>query len=126
MLLKLCFIWIFTFSFYLFNIVSPIHGQSVDHAKLFSEKFGGNVSSSFSNNFSPTTQSVELVYDSPTTIVFRGDLLIQFTSLPNTKIWQAVDLLKDEGHQINQIVNTGSGTPGNPHTLYIIMSKPLK
>jgi hypothetical protein len=126
MLLKLCLIWIFTLiGFYLFNIVSPIQGQEVDHAKLFSEKFSGNVSSSFSNNFSPTTQSVELVYDSPTTIVFRGDLITPFSSTVNTKIWEAVDLLKGEGYQLNQIVNTGSGTAGNPHTLYIIMSKPL-
>jgi hypothetical protein len=91
-------------------MVSPIQGQGVDHAKLFSEKFGGNDSSSFNNNFSPTTQSVELVYDSPTTIVFRGDLITQFTSVPNTKIWEAVDLLKDEGYQLNQIVNTGAGS----------------
>jgi len=96
--------------FCLFDIVSPIQGQGVDHAKLFSEKFGGNDSSSFNNNFSPTTQSVELVYDSPTTIVFRGDLITQFTSVPNTKIWEAVDLLKGEGYQLNQIVNTGAGS----------------
>ena len=111
--------------FCLFNLVSPIQGQGVDHAKLFSEKFSGNDSSSFNNNFSPTTQSVELVYDSPTTIVFRGDLITQFTSFPNTKIQEAVDLLKGEGYQLNQIVNTGAGSVGNPHTLYIIMSKPL-
>ena len=110
--------------FCLFNIVSPIQGQGVDHAKLFSEKFGGNASPSFNNNFSSTTQSVELVYDSPTTIVFRGDLITQFTSVPNTKIWEAVDLLKGGGYQLNQIVNTGAGSVGNPHTLYIIMSKP--
>ena len=67
---------------------------------------------------------MELVYNSPTTIVFRGDLLTQFTSVPNTKIWEAVDLLKGEGYQLNQIVNTGAGSVGNPHTLYIIMSKP--
>jgi hypothetical protein len=126
MLLKLCFISVITLiCFYSFNMISTIQGQGVNHAKLFSEKFGGNDSSSFSNNFSPTTQSVEVVYDSPTTIVFRGDLLTQFTSVPNTKIWAAVDLLKGEGYQLNQIVNTGSGTAGNPHTLYIIMSKPL-
>ena len=122
MLLKICFVSILTLTcFYSFNIVSPIQGQGVNHAKLFSEKFSGNDSSSFNNNFSPTTQSVELVYDSPTTIVFRGDLITQFSSVPNTKIWEAVDLLKGEGYQLNQIVNTGSGTPGNPHTLYIIM-----
>jgi len=125
MLLKICFMSILTLiCFCLFNIVSSIQGQGVDHAKLFSEKFGGNDSSSFNNNFSPTTQSVELVYDSPTTIVFRGDLITQFTSVPNTKIWEAVDLLKGEGYQLNQIVNTGAGSVGNPHTLYIIMSKP--
>jgi hypothetical protein len=56
MLLKLHFMWIFTLiCFCLFNIVSPIQGQGVDHAKLFSGKFSGNDSSSFSNNFSPTT-----------------------------------------------------------------------
>jgi len=37
--------------FCVFNMVSPIQGQGVDHAKLFSEKFGGNDSSSFNNNF---------------------------------------------------------------------------
>ena len=126
MLLKICFISVITLiCFYSFDIISTIQGQVVDHAKLFAEKFSGNDSSSFSNNFSPTTQYVELIYDRPTTIVFRGDLLTQFTSVPNTKIWAAVDLLKGEGYQLNQIVNTGSGTPGNPHTLYIIMSKPL-
>ena len=84
--MKSCFIWIFILiGFYSFNIVFPIQGQSVDHAKLFSDKFGGNISSSFSNNFSPTTQSVEFVYDSPTTIAFRGDLITQFSSTVNTK-----------------------------------------
>src|SRR6476469_4684802 len=126
MLLKICFIPILTLiCFCLFNIVSPIHGQGVvDHAKLFSEKFSGNDSSSFNNNFSPTTQSVELVYDSPTTIFFRGDLIIQFSSVPNTKIWEAVDLLKGEGYHPDQIVITGAGSVGNPHALYVIMSKP--
>ena len=81
----------------LFGIVSPIQGQVVDYAILFSEKFGRNVSPSFSNNFSPTTQSVEIVYDIPTTIVFR-DLITQFSSAVNTKIWEAVDLLKGEGY----------------------------
>src|SRR6476469_6961370 len=120
MLLKICFIPILTLiCFCLFNIVSPIHGQGVvDHAKLFSEKFSGNDSSSFNNNFSPTTQSVELVYDSPTTIVFRGDLITQFTSVPHTKIWEAVDLLKGEGYQLNQIVNTGTGSVKSTYTIY--------
>lgn len=127
MLLKICFMSILTLTcFCIFNIVSPIRGQGVvDHAKLFSEKFSGNVSSSFNNNFSPTTQTVELIYDSPTTIVFRGDLITQFSSTVNIKIWEAVDLLKGEGYQLNQIITTGAGTAGNPHTLYIIMSKPL-
>lgn len=59
----------------IFNIVSPIQGQGVvDHAKLFSEKFSGNTSSSFNNNFSPTTQTVELIYDSPTTIIFAATM----------------------------------------------------
>ena len=121
MLLKICFVSILTLTcFYSFNIVSPIQGQAVNHTKLFSEKFSGNVSSSFSNNFSPTTQFLELVYDSPTTIVFRGDLITQFSSTVNTKIWEAVDLLKGEGYQLNQIVNTGSGTAGNPHTLDLL------
>jgi hypothetical protein len=125
MLLKIFFMSILTLTgFCLYNIVSPIQGQGVDHAKLFSEKFSGNDSSSFNNNFSPTTQSVELIYDSPTTIVFRGDLITQFSSVPNTKIWEAVDLLKGEGYHLDQIVITGAGSVGNPHALYVIMSKP--
>src|SRR6476469_2477672 len=119
MLLKICFISVITLiCFYSFDIISTIQGQVVDHAKLFAEKFSGNDSSSFSNNFSPTTQSVELIYDSPTTIVFRGDLLTQFTSVPNTKIWEAVDLLKGEGYQLNQIVNTGTGSVKSTYTIY--------
>src|SRR6478752_1298091 len=119
MLLKICFISVITLiCFYSFDMISTIQGQVVDHAKLFAEKFSGNDSSSFSNNFSPTTQSVELIYDSPTTIVFRGDLLTQFTSVPNTKIWAAVDLLKGEGYQLNQIVNTGTGSVKSTYTIY--------
>src|SRR6476619_7134033 len=125
MLLKICFISVITLiCFYSFDMISTIQGQVVDHAKLFAEKFSGNDSSSFSNNFSPTTQSVELIYDSPTTIVFRGDLLTQFSSVPNTKIWEAVDVLKGEGYHPDQIVITGAGSVGNPHALYVIMSKP--
>lgn len=128
MLLKLCIIPVFTFliCFYLFNIVFPIQGKEVDHAKLFSEILNRNDTPSFNSQFSTPTQLVELLYDSNTTIVFRGDVITPFTSVPNTKIWEAFDLLKGEGYQLNQIVNTGEGSVGNPYTLYIIMSKPLK
>jgi hypothetical protein len=111
--------------FYSFDIVSLIQGQGVNHAKLFSEILNRNDTLSFNSNFSTSTQLVEIVYESNTTIVFRGDLITQFTSVPNTKIWEAVDLLKGEGYQLNQIVNTGAGSVGNPHTIYIIMSKSL-
>lgn len=65
----------------------------------------------------------EVIFESPTTIVFRGDLIDTLQLKVNTQIWEAIDFLKNEGFKLDQILTTGAGSKGNPHDLYVIMSK---
>jgi len=69
---------------------------------------------------------VTVVYESPTTLVLVGDLLVvQFGGGygGNPFIWQAVDGFKAQGYTLNSVLLSGQGSQGNPHEWYIVMSK---
>ena len=69
---------------------------------------------------------VFMIYESATTIVLDGDLIIATQDLgfvQNPFIWQAVDEFKTQGYIIDSTSLTGQGSQGNPHKVYVVMSK---
>jgi hypothetical protein len=69
---------------------------------------------------------VTVVYESPTTLVLAGDLLVvQFGGGygGNPFIWQAVDGFKAQGYTLHSVLLSGQGSQGNPHEWFIVMSK---
>ena len=78
-----------------------------------------------------TTSCISLIYDSPTTVVFDGALLLLETGTileggrywPNPYIWRAVDQFKQQGYSLLSVELEGQGSRGNPHTIIVVMSK---
>jgi hypothetical protein len=69
---------------------------------------------------------ISLVYESASTIVFTGDLLVSTgTGLytDNQSPWKAVDGFEAQGYSIESISLAGQGSQGNPHKVYVVMSK---
>lgn len=69
---------------------------------------------------------VFLLYESATTVVLNGDLLIHRSPglyTDNPFIWQAVDEFKVQGYTGDSVIVSGQGSQGNPHQLYGVMSK---
>jgi hypothetical protein len=67
-----------------------------------------------------------LLYESATTVVLNGDLLIRSSPglyIDNPFIWQAVDEFKVQGYKVDSVMVSGQGSQGNPHELYVVMSK---
>lgn len=65
---------------------------------------------------------VEVRYESPTTVIIRGDLIYAFEF--NKDLWKAMDLLKNQhGYKLQQIMTSGVGSEGNPTVVYILMVK---
>ncbi len=67
-----------------------------------------------------------LLYESATTIVLNGDLLINQSPgvyIDNPFIWQAVDEFKVQGYAVDPVLVSGQGSQGNPHQLYVMMSR---
>jgi hypothetical protein len=70
---------------------------------------------------------ISLVHESPTMIVLNGDLLISTSPglySENTSLWKAVNMIKDAGYNtITSVELAGQGNQGNPHKLYVVMTK---
>lgn len=74
---------------------------------------------------------ISLIYDSPTTVVFDGSLLLlEIGSIfeggkywPNPYIWRVVDAFKAEGYTLVSTELEGQGSRGNPHTIIVVMEK---
>jgi hypothetical protein len=69
---------------------------------------------------------LSLVHESANTVVITGDLLITTGSglyTDNLAIWKAVDGFKAQGFTTDNILLGGQGSQGNPHRLYVVMSK---
>ena len=75
---------------------------------------------------------ISLIYESPNTLVFDGELLlIEIGSIlqggkywPNPYVWRAVDAFKAQGYTLVSTELEGQGSRGNPHSWNIVMSKP--
>jgi hypothetical protein len=73
-----------------------------------------------------TEACISLVHNSPTMVVLTGDLLVNTAALAyadNTSFWKAVNDLKNAGYTISSVELAGQGNQGNPHKLYVVMSK---
>ena len=74
-------------------------------------------------------QCVMLVYESPTTVVLNGEVLIfggsaeSIGNYPNSFLWKAVDAFKAQGYTISAIEMSGAGNKGSPNEFHVIMSK---
>jgi hypothetical protein len=72
---------------------------------------------------------VNLVYESPTTVVMNGNVLIfggsaeNKTFNPNPFLWKAVDGFKAQGYTITTIVMSGAGNDSSRDIFRVIMSK---
>lgn len=101
---------------------NAVYAQQQNMTQIIQEKFA---------------TSVSLIYESPNTAVLQGDLIISSGLLSNqnstsnyegglaanTDLWAAMDLLRNNGFKTQQIITTGQGSVGNPHTVYIVMTK---
>ncbi len=101
---------------------NTVYAQQQNMTQIIQEKFA---------------TSVSLIYESPSTAVLQGDLIISSGLLSsqnstsnyeggyatNTDLWVAMDLLRNNGFKTQQIITTGQGSVGNPHTVYIVMTK---
>ena len=85
-------------------------------------------------------KKLDLVYESPRTVVLNGETLIfggggqpldpenlpdleTLGNYPNSFLWMAVDGFKAQGYQIDCIMVGGQGSRGNPHEFVVVMSK---
>lgn len=112
--------------------VASVNAQSVDIAKVIKDKFTREIG--IGQVMPPVLHSwVEVIYESPNTIILQGDLITNERSvdqrlgtsgLLNTDLWAAMDLIKNQyAFKVQHIMNTGLGTVGNPTTVYILMTK---
>lgn len=92
-----------------------------------SERPKGNISRLI-EQLSPGTEQIPegfvyVVYESPTTVVLKGDALTVVGEY-NTILWKAVDLLENNhGYNLDQVVVNGLGSKDNPDRFYIVMTK---
>lgn len=88
-------------------------------------------------------EHVTIFYESPKTVILQGDLIaydtlesvtdpsgkpaeagvITHTNIQQTDLWEAMDLLRLHGFQLQQVMTSGVGSEGNPTVVYILMSK---
>jgi hypothetical protein len=60
------------------------------------------------NNIEKDADSaVKVIYESPKTVILQGDLITPIERLLNPKLWQAMDLLRDQyGFNIQHIITS--------------------
>jgi hypothetical protein len=131
-------------NFYILSIISALIflglTQTVN-AQVQSQPQPGNLSKMIEDKFvtvMPPSEGymqftnksqVDVVYESPTTIMLSGELLSTIspestTGFFNSGIWAAMDLLKnDYGFKVQQVMTSGVGSVGNPTNVYILMTK---
>ena len=97
--------------------------------KMIEDKFTMVIPPSGGYMQSANKSVVEVVYESPTTIMLSGELIATFapdstSGVFNSGIWAAMDLLKSQyGFKIQQVMTSGQGSVGNPTTIFILMTK---
>jgi hypothetical protein len=104
--------------------VGTIHAQQPSNlSKVIKDNFARELE--IGQVYPPVLHSwVEVIYESPNTIILQGDLItnersvderLRVSGLLNTDVWTAMDLLKNQyGFKIEHVMNTGLGTVENP------------
>ncbi len=87
---------------------------NVNFTQLFKEK----IKSQFLDLYA------SVVYQSPSTVVLEGEKLALGPGglLDNQYLWQAVDLVKQQGYTIESVTMSGLGTENNPDIYHVILS----
>jgi hypothetical protein len=114
--------------------ITSVNAQNppVNLAKVIQDKFNREIGTG--QVMPPVLHSwVEVIYESPNTIVLEGDLItndhsvdqrLQQNGQSNTDLWAAMDLLKNQyGFKVQQVMTSGVGSVGNPTSVYILMMK---
>ena len=68
---------------------------------------------------------MRVVYQSPTTVILVGHAKILNTKIAlvnNQQLWQAVDIVKEQGFTVDSVVTSGLSTINNPLVYHIILS----
>jgi len=113
--------------------LANLTSSTTNFTKLFEDKY----KKQFQNTdprvaASPkVTEYAKVNYESPTTILISGNLIIDdwlaFDSSVtrfNSILWEAMDLLKNQyGFKIQNMMTSGQGSVGNPTSVYILMTK---
>ena len=89
--------------------------QIVNFTQLFEQKFASYLGAS----------PVWIVYQSPTTVILVGHAKILNTKIAlvnNQQLWQAVDIVKEQGFNVDSVVTSGLSTINNPLVYHIILS----
>ena len=89
--------------------------QIVNFTQLFEQKFVSHIGG----------PPVRVVYQSPTTVILIGHAKILNTKIAlvnNQQLWQAVDIVKEQGFTVDSVVTSGLSTINNPLVYHIILS----
>ena len=89
--------------------------QIVNFTQLFEQKFVSHIGA----------PPVRVVYQSPTTVILVGHAKILNTKIAlvnNQQLWQAVDIVKEQGFTVDSVVTSGLSTINNPLVYHIILS----
>jgi hypothetical protein len=89
--------------------------QMVNFTQLFEQKFVSHLGA----------PPVRVVYQSPTTVILVGHAKILNTKIAlvnNQQLWQAVDIVKEQGFNVDSVVTSGLSTINNPLVYHIILS----
>ena len=94
---------------------TTISTQIVNFTQLFEQKFVSHLGA----------PPVRVVYQSPTTVILVGHAKILNTKIAlvnNQPLWQAVDIVKEQGFNVDSVVTSGLSTINNPLVYHIILS----
>ena len=89
--------------------------QIVNFTQLFEQKFVSHLG----------TPPVQVIYQSPATVILVGHAKILNTKIAlvnNQQLWQAVDIVKEQGFTVDSVVTSGLSTINNPLVYHIILS----
>jgi hypothetical protein len=89
--------------------------QIANFTQLFEQKFVSHLGA----------PPVRVVYQSPTTVILVGHAKILNTKIAlvnNQQLWQAVDIVKEQGFNVDSVVTSGLSTINNPLVYHIILS----
>ena len=89
--------------------------QIVNFTQLFEQKFVSHLG----------TPPVQVIYQSPATVILVGHAKILNTKIAlvnNQQLWQAVDIVKEQGFTVDSVATSGLSTINNPLVYHIILS----